>query len=443
MRMSEKPVVQIDHAIHSLGPCNYPSPFPLTTRAGLRTTHFVHDRAGVALDSAPWEGSEAKPLLLERAGPRERLFFNPGVTRVAIVTCGGLCPGINNVVRSIVLELSYRYRVQSIVGIRFGYEGLDPTTRLPPVELGPEVVNRIHKEGGSILGVSRGKHEVSRLVDQLVQDKTDILFAIGGDGTLRGARDIHQEISRRGAPIAVVGIPKTIDNDVLFVDKTLGFDTAVEFAREAIDAAHVEATSARNGIGLVKLMGRDSGFIAASATLASDEVNFCLVPEVPFRLDGDFGLLASIERRLAQRGHAVIVVAEGCGAALVGQDSERDPSGNPRYSSLGSDIGVHLRGAIQEYFNSKKVQTTLKYIDPSYMIRSVRANATDSILCDELGRNAVHAAMAGKTGVLVARIHGTFAHVPLEAATLGRKRIDPDGEYWRSVLESTGQTPLI
>jgi 6-phosphofructokinase 1 len=403
----------------------------------------VRESARVALDVEFEEEGAQRSLLLERAGPRERLFFDPAGVCAGIVTCGGLCPGINNVVRAIVLELHHRYGVRSILGFRYGYEGMDATAGLEPIRLGPDHVRAIHKAGGSVLGVSRGRREIADLVDSLISRKVDMLFAIGGDGTLVGAREISAELVRRGVAIAVVGVPKTIDNDIPFIDKAFGFDTAVELACDAIDAAHVEATGARHGIGLVKLMGRDSGFIAASATRASDDVNVCLVPEVPFNLEGRGGLLAVLERRLRERSHAVIVVAEGCGESLAGPGAERDASGNIRYASPSADVGAYLRDVIGEHFRERGIPITLKYIDPSYMIRSGPANATDSILCDELGRHAVHAAMAGKTGVMVGRIHGVFAHVPLTVATRGRKRIDPGGAYWASVLASTGQPSLV
>jgi 6-phosphofructokinase 1 len=280
------------------------------------------------------------------------------------------------------------------------------------------------------------------MVDTLEADGVDVLLTLGGDGTLKGAHAIQQEIQRRGRPIAVVGVPKTIDNDVGWVDKTFGFETAVEIARTAIDGAHVEAASAHYGLGLVKLMGRDSGFVAAAATLASLEVNFCLVPEVHFDLEGEHGLLAALEKRLAQRGHAVVVVAEGCGEDLLKGNAERDASGNVRYSSSDADIGLYLKSAFSKYFKERKLPLSLKYIDPSYMIRSVPANAADSVFCDSLGRCAVHAAMAGKTDLVIGRWHGVFTHVPLALATAQRKRIDPDSGLWLAVTEATGQPSL-
>jgi 6-phosphofructokinase 1 len=280
------------------------------------------------------------------------------------------------------------------------------------------------------------------MVDQLERLGVNVLFAIGGDGTLRGAHAIHEEAARRGLRIAVVGVPKTIDNDVPYVDKTFGYDSAVEVASRVIDAAHTEAIGAFNGIGLVKLMGRDSGFIAAAATLASREVNYCLVPEVPFDLEGERGLLAALERRLHDRHHAVVVVAEGCGASLTSEGTERDASGNVRYAASGADVGPRLRDALTRHFAAIKMPTSIKYIDPSYIVRGVPANAQDAIFCDALARHAVHAGMAGKTDVVIGRLHRVFTHTPLPVATSQKKRIDPDGGLWLAVTEATGQPRL-
>lgn len=380
--------------------------------------------------------------LFEKAGPRERIFFDPEKTRAGVVTCGGLCPGINNVVRSLVLQLWFKYGVRSITGFKNGYEGLDPDVGEAPMPLDPDAVRGIHTLGGTILGTSRGAHDPRRMVDRLVKNGIDILFAIGGDGTMRGLHALCEEAERRGLSIAFVGIPKTIDNDVPFVDRTFGFETAVEVARSAIAAAHTEAVSTKRGLGLVKLMGRDSGFIAAYASIASRDVNVCLVPEVRFVLEGEAGLLPWLERRMAQRGHAVIVVAEGCARALGLTGGEIDASGNARYSSDELDVGKYLKRRIESHFRTTSQSLTLKYIDPSYMIRGVAANANDAVFCDTLARYAVHAAMAGKTDVLVGRCHRTFTHVPL-SETLGKKKtIDPDGDLWLAVTESTGQPRL-
>jgi 6-phosphofructokinase 1 len=430
--------------IKTLGPCRVASPLNLSTSKGDQLANYVSDAHRVRLVAEYEEGELPQDeLTFEKAGPREKLFFDPAQTRAAFVSCGGLCPGINTVVRSAVLELVHKYRVRDIIGYRYGFRGLNPAFGVVPIGLTAEHVMYIHHQGGSILGTSRGNEKVDVLVDTLVRDRVDILFCIGGDGTLRGAHALHEEVRRRDLPIAIVGIPKTIDNDVAWVDQTFGFDTAVEMAKVAIDAAHTEAVSAFNGVGLVKLMGRDSGFIAAAASLASRDVNFCLIPELRWQLDGSYGLLAALEDRLEERRHAVIVVAEGCGSILVRDSAERDASGNVRYAADDADIGSYLREAISAHFTQRGIPLTLKYIDPSYMIRGVPANASDSIFCDALARLAVHAGMAGKTDLVIGRWHGLFTHLPMAMATSQRKHVDIDGTLWLSVTESTGQPVLL
>jgi 6-phosphofructokinase 1 len=437
------------YEVASLGPCTIASPLGLSTTDADRSPSYVREGTRVLhqLELAPGETPDARHAL-EKAGPRETVFFDPARTRAAILTAGGLCPGINNVIRALVLELVHKYRVASVVGFRYGFAGLDPAGGTPDaVPLGPDEVRHVHTLGGTMLGTSRGGHDSNVMLDTLLARAIDLLFVIGGDGTMRGAHALAEEAARRGARIAVIGIPKTIDNDIAFADKTFGFETAVAIARVAIDAAHTEATSARGGIGLVKLMGREAGFIAAHASLASHDVNVCLIPEVPFTLKGPRGLLAYLERRLTERGHAVVVVAEGCGtqlaAATADASAPRDPSGNLRFSESELDIGQHLKSEIGAHFEAKKLPFTLKYIDPSYMIRGVPANAIDAVFCADLARNAVHAAMAGKTDIMVGRLHRCFTHVPLPLVLSRKKRVDPHGDLWLSVTESTGQGRFV
>ena len=368
----------------------------------------------------------------EMAGPREKIYFDPSKLKCGIVTCGGLCPGLNDVIRAIVLSLFHHYGVQTVFGFRYGYEGLSPKYRHIPIELTPERVTDIHQSGGTILGSSRGPQDVSEMVDTLERMNVGILFAIGGDGTLRGAEAISEEIGRRGLKISVIGIPKTIDNDISYMSKSFGFETAVAESRSAIYSAHMEAVGARNGIGLVKLMGRNSGFIAANATLANAEVNFCLVPEVPFTLDS---FLKALKERLEKRGHAVIVTAEGAGQDLMEETTSRDKSGNIRLE----DIGLFLKGKINDYMKQAGIDSTLKYIDPSYMIRSMPANPHDSVFCLLLGHNAVHAGMTGRTNMVVGFWSGEYTQVPIHLAVSKRKQIDPNDRLWSSVLASTGQ----
>jgi len=373
--------------------------------------------------------------LFEAAGPHERLFFDPKKTRSAIITCGGLCPGLNDVIRSIVLESYHAYGAEDILGFRYGLAGFIEEKGFPPVALKASDIANIHHFGGTVLGTSRGSQPIERVVARLVKERINILYVIGGDGSMKAAIAIKKEVEKRGLQIAVVGIPKTIDNDINFVPKSFGFDTAVEKATEAIECAHVEAIGCNNTIGLVKLMGRESGFIAAKAALSMRDVNFVLVPELPFELEGPEGLLEAIYQRIITRGHAVIVTAEGAGQHLLQGTGKYDPSGNV----VLSDIGQFLKKRIKEYFAQKGTDLTIKYIDPSYIIRSVHANTSDAAYCGQLGQYAVHAAMAGRTGVVVSRIMGEFVLVPLELITKRRRKMDPTSELWRTVLESTGQ----
>ncbi len=377
-----------------------------------------------------------EPPSIELAGPRREIYFKPLETCCAIVTCGGLCPGINDVIRSIVMQAYYAYGVRQILGIQYGYEGLDPAHRHKPVELTPDMVMNIPYFGGSFLGSSRGRKDTKVMVNRLEALGVNILFVIGGDGSQRGAQAIYEEAERRGSRMAIVGVPKTIDNDLMFMDRSFGYQTAFAAAFHAVTAAHAEAHGARNGVGLVKLMGRDSGFIACSAALATGEANAVLIPEVPFALEGRNGLLDVLEQRLATRGHAVVIAAEGAGQDLIPDaEDSTDASGN----KLHADIGQFLKDRITRHFKEKKIELNLKYIDPSYIIRSVPAAPEDRIFCLNLGRHAVHAGMAGKTGMVVARWHQRYVHLPMSLVTRGRRKVDPNGDLWRSVVESTGQ----
>jgi 6-phosphofructokinase 1 len=417
--------------IDRLGECQVPSPL-----LG-RGTDLTPDGRYVLIPTTSAEMTpESMEYGFEAAGPRESIFFNPGSTTAGVVTCGGLCPGINDVVRSLTLTLWHRYGVRSIRGYRFGFEALGPAPAHSPLALEPASVHDIHTLGGTILGSSRGPQDPATMVDRLVADGIDILFAIGGDGTLRGAEAIAGEVARRGLAIAILGIPKTIDNDIEWLDRTFGFATAVNEATRSIVAAHTEAHGAWNGIGLVKLMGRHAGFIAAAATLANSQVNYCLVPEVPFDLVGENGLLSQLEQRLRDRHHAVIVVAEGAGQEHLHLGApQRDRSGNTK---LG-DIGPFLKEQILDHMASRGLPATVKYIDPSYLIRSLPANAYDSALCLALAQHAVHAAMSGRTNMLVGTWHGRYTHVPLALVTGKTRSLDPRGVMWQRVLEATGQ----
>jgi 6-phosphofructokinase 1 len=408
-----------------------------TVGSPMKLARFTPDAEAVIYETDPHligaEITAGRTLAaFEAAGPRERLYFNPNGLRAGIVTCGGLCPGINDVIRAIVLSLYHHYGIETIYGFRYGYEGLNPDIGLAPLELTPARVEAIGELGGTILGTSRGNQDIGRMVDTLMAMGVSILFTIGGDGTLRGAGAIAAEVARRGLSIAVVGLPKTIDNDISLIERSFGFVTATSEARRAIQAAHNEAIAARNGIGLVKLMGRESGFIAAYSALADSQVNFCLVPESPFTLEA---LLPALRQRLSERGHAVIAVAEGAGQDLLGRSAARDASGNVKFG----DIGLYLKEAITSYCAELDMPISLKYIDPSYTIRSLPANAYDSAYCLLLGFNAVHAAMSGRTNMVVGYWNNHYTHVPIPAAVSRRKRIDTSDWLWTSVLMATGQ----
>ena len=422
----------MDTTIHSLGPCEFDSPLH---HAGV-DVNFKNDGERVLIDHRMSPGEEPQPQMsFEVAGPREKIFFKPSRTTAAIVTCGGLCPGLNDMIRGIVTQCHNRYGVTNTLGLRYGYEGLVGIHGHTPMHLRPDSTAQIHNFGGTILGSSRGPQDIGAMVDGLEEMEIDMLFVVGGDGTLRGAAELASEIDRRGLKKAVIGIPKTIDNDIMYLDKSFGFETAFGVAVQAVKCAYVESLGCVNGVGLIKLMGRDSGFIACYAALAGGNVDYVLIPEVPFELEGPRGLLEQLRYKLAKRKSAVIVVAEGAGQELMKASAVADASGNKKFG----DIGSFLKERIAAFFAERKMAASMKYIDPSYMIRSVPANAADNFYCSQLAQHAVHAAMCGKTGMLVGRWHGAFVHLPIEIATRGRAKVNPGGDLWHAVLESTGQ----
>ena len=423
-----------DLSIKSLGPCEILS--PLAKIDVENQPYLVSDDQRVLYDDHVKPGAAgANTASFEQAGPRRSIFFDPTSTRVGMVTCGGICPGINDVIRGLVMECFYRYGVRNVVGFRYGYRGCAGRQEHDLVQLTPRQVDRIHEQGGSLLGTSRGPEDPVKIVQNLARLQINVLFVIGGDGTMRGGLAIAKEISRQGLAISVIGLPKTIDNDIPFIDKSFGFETAYSKAVEAIYAAHAEARGVPNGLVIVKLMGRYSGFIACYASLATSHVNFTLIPEVPFTFDGPHGLLESLRERMKSRSHAVIVVAEGVGQEWLTDDApEKDASGNVCMK----DISAYLSQRFRDYFLAQNETVYLKLIDPSYGIRGVPATASDSVFCWQLAQSAVHAGMCGKTEMMVGPWHGRLVHIPMQLAA-GCKRVDPQGELWASVKASTGQ----
>ena len=431
-------ITPADLRVRRLGEPALVSPMAGLVQGRVSSPHYVHESDRVLLDDT-LDGAEARLCdvselpSLEPGGPREHIYFDPASTRAAIVTCGGLCPGLNNVIRGLVLELADNYGVTDVLGFRDGFRGM--VGDVEPVRLSREVVAGIHNRGGTILGTSRGGQDPARMAETLDRLGVSLLFVIGGDGTLRGAATIADEAGRRGLALSVIGVPKTIDNDIPFLDQSFGFQTAFTRATESIKSAHTEASSTPNGVGLVKLMGRHSGFIACYAALASHDVDFVLIPEVPFGFDGPGGFTARLRERVRRQGHAVIVAAEGAGQDLFHYDGAVDASGNARLA----DVGALLREKIAEGFASAGDEVTVRYVDPGYAIRSVPANGWDAVYCLRLAQAAVHAAMAGRTAMVVGRWHGRFVHIPIPVATGGRNQVDPNGDLWMSVLEATGQ----
>ena len=433
----------VDFTIENLGKRNIKSPIAMSTTKGDKMANYVTDEQYIRYDTTVKPGVQAtlkKNQVMECAGPREMLYFNPTNVHAGILTCGGLCPGLNDVIRAIVRCLWYRYGVRRISGIQYGFKGFLPEYQYAPKILEPDIVDNIHKLGGTYLGSARGGgREVSKIVDAIEQLNLNMIFTIGGDGTQHGTLDIAQEIDKRKLKVAIVGVPKTVDNDFALIQKSFGFDTAVDKAVEVVASAHMEAHSAINGIGLVKVMGREAGFIAAHTALASHEVNFVLVPEVPFNLEGYNGFLHHLEQRLIKSSHAVIVVAEGAMQEQLLTEKKTDAGGNVKMA----DVGTYLRDRINKYFDEKKIEINLKYIDPSYVIRSAPANPSDSIYCERLGNAAVHAAMAGKTKLIIGLVNNEFVHLPIQAVISHRNQVDPEGNLWRDTLDATHQPTLM
>ncbi|AEF80473.1 ATP-dependent 6-phosphofructokinase [Leadbettera azotonutricia] len=433
----------IDFTIEELGKRSIKSPIAMSTVRGDMIANYVTDDQFLRYNTEVKVGPQPplkRSQIIECAGPREMIYFTPAHVHAGIVSCGGLCPGINDVIRSIVRCLWYRYGVKRISGIQYGYKGFLPEYQFGVTQLDPDKVDEIHKLGGTYLGSARGGgKEVGKIVDAIEQLNLNMLFTIGGDGTQHGTLDIADEIEKRHLKIALIGIPKTVDNDFSLIQKSFGFDTAVDKAVEVVAAAHMEARSAINGIGLVKVMGRESGFIAAHTALASHEVNFVLIPEVPFNLEGYNGFLTHLEKRIVSRHHAVIIVAEGAMQDQLITDKQLDAGGNLKYA----DVGTYLRDRITKYFAEKKIEINLKYIDPSYIIRSAPANPADSIYCERLGNAAVHAAMAGKTRLIIGLVNNEFVHLPIKTVISTRNHVDPEGNLWRDTLDATHQPALM
>lgn len=369
-----------------------------------------------------------------RAGPREKLYFDPATVVPAVVTCGGLCPGLNNVIRAITLML-LEYGVPSVWGIRNGYLGICDKSAW--TELTRENVHTIHQSGGSFLVSNRGNDPVDKMVDSLIKRGVNMLYIVGGDGTHRGAAAMEEEFIKRRYECAIVGIPKTIDNDIPMIDNSFGFGTAVSEAVRAIQAAFVESTGAPRCIGLVKLMGRRSGFVTLYAVCSSALVDVALLPEMDISLPK---LVRHIKHLIDTKGHCVVVVAEGCGGTLMQADpTKKDAGGNIKLP----DVGVFLKDQIMDFAKKNACDWTVKYIDPTYMIRAVPANAYDSVYCHVLAQNAVHGAMAGYTGFSCCKCDQRYVMLPFQHLTSRPPRqVNTGGRWYARMIMATEQPNL-
>ena len=436
-------MIKLNFKIETLGECKYKSPLNLSSVKGDMIADFVDDKARLLYHNEILSDLITTGLdidaVLELAGPRENIYFDPATTKAGIVTCGGLCPGLNDVIRAVTLTLWNNYGLREIYGFQYGYKGLISEYGIETIQLTPDIVKDIHTKGGTMLGSSRGNGDrKAEMVDTIEKYGLNVLFTLGGDGTQKGALELSREVRKRGLNCVIVGIPKTIDNDLSYVERTFGFATAVSKACESVSSAHTEACAAEGGIGLVKVMGRESGFIAAATALAMNDVDFVLIPEVGFDLDGDKGFLAALKAKIMDNGHAVVLAAEGAGQDIAASQGT-DASGN----KILGDIGIILKARISQYMKAQGIDYTVKYIDPSYIIRSTPAIPVDSIYCARLGANAAHAAMSGKTGMLVSMIQDRHVHVPIELCVQKRNIVDLDGPLWRDVVLATGQPYIM
>ncbi|KAL4422989.1 hypothetical protein ABPG77_005469 [Micractinium sp. CCAP 211/92] len=378
--------------------------------------------------------NEAIPLpnFALRSGPRKTIYHNPKDVTAAIVTCGGLCPGLNDVVQNIVYTLDdYGVPEDQIFGIRYGLRGfLDRHAK--PVQLSRQTVDGIQLKGGTVLGTSRGNAKIPAIVERLRLWGINQLYVIGGNGGNAAAHAIAKECREQGVVCNVVGVPKSIDNDIQLIDRCFGFDTAVEEAQRSLISARVEARSS-GGISVVKLMGRQSGFIAMNASMASGVVDVCLIPEIRFDLEKLCDFVATI---MARKDYCVVCVAEGAGQDIMDSSGPKgtDASGNP----ILQDIGVFLRDVFKKRFKGVDV----KYIDPSYMIRSIPTITTDRIYCKVLGQGAVHGAFAGYTDFTVGLVNTHYVFLPTTTIIQFPRTVDPRGRQWNRLKTAINQPDM-
>jgi 6-phosphofructokinase 1 len=451
-------------------------------------------------------------LTFAEAGPRNMLRF-PGhhkkLLKVGVLVSGGIAPGINAVISGIVQRHVLYHTPQitdlrvpgktprsytlQVFGFRNGFAGLlagDDVTVLydsdSPDEKLRAHLRRIANRGGSEIGTSRyddllstadpdkREKDLDQVAENLANRHFDILYVIGGDGSMRAAHATWKRSRDNGKSLSVIGVPKTMDNDILWVWQSFGFLSAVEKAREALQQLHTEATS-NPRLCVVQLFGSDSGFVVSHAALASGVCDAALIPEVPFTMKK---LADYITERLSKRfrpgaggqsPYGMIVMAE----TAVPQDAE-DYLSDPEV-----DLDENEKAAIQAFVSkgcrvhgqtpdelrtgglkvvSRVLQKRIREMkvddaywadfrvftnEPRHLLRAIPPSASDVAFGQRLGVLAVDNAMAGYTDFMISQWMTEYVLVPLDLVVLGRKRVPPNGIFWKSVVASTGQPPEL
>jgi len=327
--------------------------------------------------------------------------------RLAILTSGGDCPGLNAVIRAVVRTATDHYQYEC-VGIKNGWKGAAVGDIIP---LPPLSVSGILYRGGTILGTSRFNplkdgETTARILENLTLHRIGAVICVGGDGTLRASH----EIARMG--VNVVGVPKTIDNDIQATDVTFGFHTAVQIVTDAIDRLHSTAES-HNRIMILETMGRNTGWIALSAGLAGG-ADLILIPERPFSYDK---ICAMLTERHKRKSFSIVVVAEGAypeGGEAVNIGA-LDAFGRPRLGGIGFELAheIEMRTSIEARV------TVLGYVQ-----RGGTPVAFDRILATRFGVAAVEAVAAGKFDHFIALRGEELVAVPIADGVGQCKQVD-------------------
>ncbi len=344
---------------------------------------------------------------------------------IAILTGGGDCPGLNAVIRGVVRSAVGRHGWR-VIGIEDGFEGLVGTPRWRELDL--TAVRGILPRGGTIIGTSNrgnpfaypvevdGKIALTDISDQVLESfhqlGADVLIAVGGDGTLK----IAQGLFEKGLP--VIGVPKTIDNDLQATDVTFGYRTAVAIVTEALDRLHTTAES-HHRVMLVEVMGRDAGWIALESGIAGS-ADAILIPEIPFSLAD---LCQTIEKRAASGSRfSIVVVAEGAFAA----DGEKS-----LLKSAGDNLGVERLGGIGQQVGTAladRLELETRVVTLGHLQRGGSPTPYDRILASRFGVKAVELIDQQRFGEMVALKGRDVIGVAIASAVARLNRVDPADE---------------